>query len=139
VVQKTTAVTQETDQNYGLFNYDGRWNIAKLTSDLVCQFTRKQGLYDQYPTSRSAPTKLINITREHYGIIISGRAADTERDLSYLRPAFHNTFCKSKNIACWANVGAVSCTHAALKNKNVQREVGRGDTCVSIEGFDPFK
>jgi hypothetical protein len=119
-VQNTTAVTQETDQNYGLFKSDVRWNIADLTSDLVHQFTRKQGLYAQDPTSRSASTKLVKITREHYGLILSGRAADTERDLSYLHPAFHNALCKSKNIACWTNVGAVPCTHAALNNKNVR-------------------
>jgi hypothetical protein len=138
-VQHTTAVTQETCQNHGLFKSDVRWNIAKLTSDLVHQFTRKQGLHDQDPTSHSAPTKLVIITREHYGLIISGRAADMERDLSYLRPAFHNAFCKSKNLACWVKVGAGPCTHETLKNKNVRREVGRGDTCVPIEGFDPFK
>jgi hypothetical protein len=95
-------------------------------------------LHDQDPTSHSTPTKLINITREHYVLILSGRAADTEQYLSYLHPAFHNAFCKSNNISCWVKVGDVPCTRAALKNKNVQQEVGRGDTCVSIEGFDPF-
>jgi hypothetical protein len=34
-VQKTTHVTQETDQKYGLFNSDVRRNIHVLTSDLV--------------------------------------------------------------------------------------------------------
>jgi hypothetical protein len=34
-VQNTTAVTQETDQNYGLFKSDVRCNTAKLTSDIV--------------------------------------------------------------------------------------------------------
>jgi hypothetical protein len=48
-------------------------------------------------------------------------------------------FCKTKNIACWEKFGDVHCTLVALKNKNMRREVGRGDTCVSIEGFDPFK
>jgi hypothetical protein len=139
-VQNTTAVTQETGQNYGLFKSDVRWDIAKLTSYLVRQFTQKQGLHDQDTTSHSAPTKLVNITREHYGLILSGRAADTERDLSYLCPEFHNAFCKSNNLACLlGKFGTVPCTRTALKNKNVRREVGRGDTCVSIEGFDSFK
>jgi hypothetical protein len=118
-VKNTTTVTQETDQNYGLIKSDVRWNTTKLTSDLVHQFTQKQVLHDQDPTSHSAPTKLININREHNGLIISGRAADTERDLSYLHPAFHNAFCKSKNLACWAKVGYVPCTRAALKNKKL--------------------
>jgi hypothetical protein len=100
---------------------------------------QKQGLQDQDPTSHSAPTKIVNITHDHYGLILSDRAEDTERDLSYIRPAFHNALCNSNNLTCWTKVGDVPCTRAALKNNNVWREVGRGDTCVSIRGFDPFK
>jgi hypothetical protein len=44
-VQNTTHVTQETDQNYGLFKSDIHRNIHILTSDLVKDYHRRQALY----------------------------------------------------------------------------------------------
>ena len=138
-VQNTTSVTQETDQNYGLFKSDVRWNIAKLKSYLVRDFTRRQSLHDLDPSSNAAPAKLVSLSREHYGLILAGREANAEKDLSYLRPAFHNAFSKRKNLSSWKKVGAVPCTREALKHRSVRKEVERDDTLILIEDFDPFK
>jgi hypothetical protein len=72
VVQKPTQVHQETDQNYGQFKSDVRWNIATLTADLVREFSRQQSLHNEDPTNCEAPTKTVSLGRDRYGLIISG-------------------------------------------------------------------
>jgi hypothetical protein len=91
-VQNTTHVTQETDQNYGLFKSDVRRNIHVLTSDLVTDFHRRQALFDLDRENNIPPTKTVSVSREHYGIILSGHEADPARGISALAPAFHNAF-----------------------------------------------
>jgi hypothetical protein len=112
-VQNTTQVHQETDQNYGQFKSDVRWNIATLTADLVCDFLRQQSCHDEDPANCAAPTKTVSIGRDQYGLILSGRDANDEQRVSALHPAFHKAFCKSKNLSAWAKVGAVPCTRQA--------------------------
>jgi hypothetical protein len=67
------------------------------------------------------------------GLILSGRDANDERRLSALHPAFHNAFCKSKNLSAWAKVGAVPCTRQGMSHKSVRSEVARDDTVILIE------
>jgi hypothetical protein len=137
-VQNTTQVHQETDQNYVQFKYDVRWNIATLNADLVREFSRRQSCHDEDPANCAAPTKTVSIGRGQYSIILSGRDTNEERRLSALRPAFHNTFCKSKNLSAWAKVGAVPCTRQAMMHKSVRSEVARDNTAIVIECSNNF-
>jgi hypothetical protein len=77
-VQSTSQVHQETDQNYGQFKSDVRWNTATLTADLVREFSRQQSRNDEDPENYVAPTKTVSIGRDQYGLILSGRYANTE-------------------------------------------------------------
>jgi hypothetical protein len=77
-VQNTTKVHQETDQKYGQFKSDVRWNIATLTADLVREFSRQQSRHDEDPADYAAPTKTVSIGCDQYGIILSGRDAKEE-------------------------------------------------------------
>jgi hypothetical protein len=134
----TTQVHQETDQNYGQFKYDVRWNIATLTAGLVCEFSRQHSCHDEDPANFAAPTKTVSIERDPYGLILTGRDTNEERRLSALRPAFHNAFCKSKNLFACDKVGAVPCTRQAMRHNSVRSEVARYDTVIVIECFNPF-
>jgi hypothetical protein len=61
-----------------------------------------------------------------------------DRRLSALRPAFHNAFCKSKNLSARAKVGAVPCTRQAMRNISVRSEVARDDTVIVMACFNIF-
>jgi hypothetical protein len=137
-VQNTTQVTQETDQNYGQFKSDVRSNIAALTADLVREYSRQLAHHQADPTNCRAPSKMPQLGREHYGIILSGRDANQAKGFSSLRPAFHNAFCQTKNLAAWAKVGAVPMTRQAMRHVSVRSEVMREDNCILVEEFDPF-
>jgi hypothetical protein len=78
-VQNTTQVHQETDQNYGQFKSDVRWNIETLTADLLHEFSRQQSRHDEDPAKCAAPTKTVSIGRDQYGLILSGQDANEER------------------------------------------------------------
>jgi hypothetical protein len=60
-VQNTTQLHQETDQNYGQFKSDVRWNIATLTANLVREFSRQQSRHDEDPANYAAPNKTVSI------------------------------------------------------------------------------
>jgi hypothetical protein len=76
--------------------------------------------------------------REYYGLILSGRDANQAKCLSTLRPAFHNAFCQTKNLAAWANAGAVPMIQQAMRHVSVRSEVLHEDTCIIVEDFYPF-
>jgi hypothetical protein len=137
-VQNTTQVTQETDQNYGQFKYDVRSNIAALTADLVREYSRQLDHHQADPINCRAPSKMPQLGREHYGLILSGRDANQAKGFSSLRPAFHNAFCQTKNLAAWAKIGAVPMTRQAMRHVSVRSEVMREDNCILVEDFDPF-
>jgi hypothetical protein len=63
-------VTQETDQNYGLFKSDIRRNIHILTSDLVTDYNRRQALYDLNREHNHPPPRTAAAGREHYGLLL---------------------------------------------------------------------
>jgi hypothetical protein len=137
-VQNTTQVHQKTDQNYGQFKSDVRWNIATLTANVVLDFSRQQSRHDEDPENCAAPTKTVSIGCDQYGLILSGQAANEERRISALRTAFHNTFCKSNIFSSWAKVGAVPCTIQTMRHNSVRSEVASDDTVIAIESFNPF-
>jgi hypothetical protein len=45
-VKNTTHITQEIDENHGMFKSDVRRNIHVLTNDLVTYFNLRQSLFD---------------------------------------------------------------------------------------------
>jgi hypothetical protein len=71
-VQNTTQVHQETDQNFGQFKSDVRWNIATLTADLLREFSRQQSRNDEDLANCAAPTKTVSIVCDQYSLILSG-------------------------------------------------------------------
>jgi hypothetical protein len=137
-VQNTTQVTQETYQNYGQFKSDVRYNISALTTDLVRKYSRRLTHHQADPINCRAPSKMPQLGREHYGLILSGRVANQEKGLSTLRPAFHNAFCQTKNLAAWAKFGAVPMMRQAMRHGSVRSEVMREEKCILVEDFDPF-
>jgi hypothetical protein len=124
-VQNTTQVTQERDQNHDQFKSDVRSNIAALTADLVREYSRQLAHHQADPINYRAPSKIPQLGREHYGLILSGRDANQAKGLSTLRPAFHNAFCQTKNLAAWAKVGSVSMTQQEMRHISVHSEVLR--------------
>jgi hypothetical protein len=137
-VQNTTQVTQETDQSYGQFKSDVISNIAALTTDLVREYSRHLTHHQADPINCRAPSKMPQLGREHYGLILSGRNANQAKGLSSLHPAFHNAFCQTKNLAAWAKVGAAPMTRHAMRHASVRSEVMREDNCILVEESDPF-
>jgi hypothetical protein len=137
-VQNTTQVTQETDQNYGQFKSDVRSNIVALTADLGRGYSRHLAHHQADPLNCHATSKMPQLGREHYGIILSGRDANQAKGLLTLRPAFHNAFCQNNNLAAWAKVGAVPMTRQAMRHVSVLSEVMREDNCILVEDFDTF-
>jgi hypothetical protein len=131
-------VTKETDQNYGQFKSDVRSNIAALTADLVREYSRQLAHHQADPLNCRAPSKMPQLGREKYGLILSGRDANQAKGLSTLRPAFHNPFFQTKNLASWAKVGAVPMTRQAMRHVSVRPEVMREDNSILVEDFDPF-
>jgi hypothetical protein len=137
-VQNTTQVTQETYQNCSHFKCNVRSNIAALTADLVSEYSRQLAHHQADPLDCRAPSNMPQLGREHYGLILSGRDANQVKGLSTLRPAFHNSFCQSKNLAACANIDAVPMMRQEMRHVSVRLEVLRKDNCILVEDFDPF-
>jgi hypothetical protein len=70
-VQNTTQITHETDQNYGQFKSDVRSNIAVLTADLMREYSHQLAHHQADPVNCCAPSKMPQLGREHYGLILS--------------------------------------------------------------------
>jgi hypothetical protein len=138
-VQNTPHVTQETDQNYGIFKSDIHHNIHILTSDLVTYHNCAwRALYDLDREYNLPPPRTATVGREHYGLLLSGHNASPELGKSALAPAFHNAFSQTKNLqsckVCWA----VPLPREALIHSSVHHEVARDATVVQQEHFDPL-
>jgi hypothetical protein len=131
-VQNTTHVTQETDQNYGLFKPDIRRNIHILTSDLVTDYNRRLALYDLNREHNRPPPRTAAVDREYYGLLLSGRDANLDLGQSALAPAFYNAFSQTKNLRSWKVCGAVPLTREALRYHSVRHEVTRDATVPSV-------
>ncbi len=72
-VQNTTHVTQETDQNYGLFKSLLRKNTQQLINEAVSKYNEQQQLHHTDPSTYPPPKKLPSLDASHYGTILSGR------------------------------------------------------------------
>jgi hypothetical protein len=116
-----------------MFKSDVSHNIHILTSDLDTHFNWRQALFDLDRENSRPPPKTVSVSREHYGIIFSGREADPTRGISDIAPALHNTFSKTKNLRDWELCGAVPLTQAALNHRSVRGEVARNANIVREE------
>jgi hypothetical protein len=95
-VQNTTHVSQETDQNYGLFKSILRKYTQQLINEEISKFNEQQRLHDMDPSTYQKPKKLPQLDPSHYGIILSGRAADAENHLCALKSPFYEGFSEEK-------------------------------------------
>ena len=107
-VPNTTAVTQETDQNYGLFKSIYRTNLLKMAND-----REEAGL------STSLNMSVVGL------LIFGGTDRDTKEQY---RNAFAESFSKEKCIHSWQKVGAAPLTRACLRDSKVRHDGGLKDT-----------
>lgn len=128
-VQNTTHVTQETDQNYGLFKSQLRKNIQTLMAFQQNAFIQQQQLHEHLPDEHPSPS-LPSLNRSHYGILLSGKESSPT-----LLPAFANAFTKERCLKAWASCGAVPLTRSALSNPSVRHEVSATDDTTPDVSF----
>jgi hypothetical protein len=122
-LQNTTHVTQETNVSYGQFK------------SLLCQYT--QVLLNELPAEKvkqmeegiDKPMPCLN--RSHYGILLSGCAA--EEGKQEIPPIFMNHLLQKKNSSLGKN-GAVPLMQAALHNHAVRHEIQEGG-----DAMDPWQ
>jgi hypothetical protein len=125
-VQHTTHVTQETDQNYGLFKSMLRKYIQVLMNELCAQARPNDGI-----TASTAPVAL---SRKSYGLLLSGRVADPEKGLQAIPPIFATAFSYERNLRSWEKVGAVPFTMNCLNNEAFRVEVNdERDELLNLE------
>lgn len=106
-VPNTTAVTQETDQNYGPFKTQYCKNL-----DVVVDERIKQNL-----STALAPWQV--------GLIVFG-GVDPETNV-VVASAFENGFSREACRHAWEKVGAAPLTKSCLTNKKVRKSLGDGN------------
>ena len=105
-VPNTTAVTQETDQNYGPFKTQYCKNLDVVIDERIKQ-----------KKSTSLPTWQV-------GLIVFG-GVDPETNV-IVKSAFDQGFSREGCKHAWEKVGAAPLTRACLNNKKVQKSLGDG-------------
>jgi len=107
-VPNTTAVTQETDRNYGLFKSRFRRNL----SDIV--------------DARMDMEKSVSLQPWLVGMIVFG-GTDPESGFKLTECAFKHGFLKEACLSAWAKVGAAPLMRACLSDPKVSRTTGDDD------------
>ena len=107
-VPNTTAVSQETDRNYGPFKGAYSRNL-----DLLVENRIKRG------KSSSIPAWMV-------GLIVFG-GTDPETNYVLEENAFQEGFSVEACLSAWAKVGAAPLTKACLSDPKVRKSVGDGD------------
>jgi hypothetical protein len=100
-VPNTTAVTQETDQNYGPFKLAYRKNIGRLSQ------------------ARFEKDMAVHIT--DLPLLVFG--GHCTKSGAVLTNAFQDAFSHESNLAVWEKCGAVPLTRSAMKSNKVRHEV----------------
>ena len=96
-VPNSTATTQETDQNYGIYKSVLRDNLRLLSQ---ARFEKKLSMHvSDLPL-----------------LVFGGRCASTGTEL---RDSFSLAFSIERNIACWKKCGAVPLTRSPLHSEEV--------------------
>jgi hypothetical protein len=75
------------------------------------------------PSTFQKPKKLPQLDPSHYGIILSGPAADAENHLCALKSPFYEGFSEEKNKEAWEKCGAVPLTRRVLQHPSVRIEI----------------
>ena len=124
-VPNTTAVSQETDQNYGPFKSALRRNLIVLCREMV----RDGGAGK-------------SLGRICWPVLIHGRDASDDK-VALLSP-FEIAFSTEANLRAWDKVGAVPLNRNCIRNSRVRREVDdtisthrEGEIEVSVFERDP--
>jgi hypothetical protein len=107
-VPNTTAVTQETDRNYGPFKGRFRANLGEIVD------------------ARMAAKKSISLQPWLVGLIVFG-GSDEETGLEIKKCAFSAGFSKEACLSAWEKVGAAPCTRKCLLDPKVSKSLGDGD------------
>ena len=113
-VPNTTAVTQETDQNYSLFKSVFIENLEELTK-----------IRTDNQQSVSFPPWIC-------GLVVFG-GIDEVTGCEVKRNAFETAFTKQKCLDAWEKVGAAPLTRACLKSKKVRHEFGVSGDPMTID------
>ena len=107
-VPNSTATTQETDQNYGIYKSVLRDNLRLLSQ---ARFEKKLSMHvSDLPL-----------------LVFGGRCASTGTEL---RDSFSLAFSIERNIACWKKCGAVPLTRSPLHSEEVRHEVPTGPAAL---------
>ena len=104
-VPNTTSVSQETDQNYGIFKSYFRRNLGKLTQH------------------RIEAKKSVSFSPSLVGLLVFG-GEDPETGMSDFHNAFEKGFSREKCLEAWEKVGAVPLTMACLAASSVRHQLG---------------
>jgi hypothetical protein len=112
-VPNTTAVTQETDQNYGPFKGAFRGNIRQLS----------QHRFENKKTLRITDLPLL---------IFGGLCEETG---TTMENSFQEAFAHDSNLSGWAKCGAVPLTRVAMKSNKVRHEVPVFNALIPQEGL----
>ncbi|KAL3771166.1 hypothetical protein ACHAWU_004789 [Discostella pseudostelligera] len=105
-VPNTTAVSQETDQNYGPFKTQYCKNLDAVVDERIKQ------------------KKCIQLPPWQVGLIVFG-GMDPETNL-VVKSAFECGFSRDNCRNAWDKVGAAPLTRACMMNKKVRRSLGDG-------------
>ena len=106
-VPNTTAVTQETDRNYGPFKTQFRKNLDNVIQE------------------RIAKDKSTSLVPWMVGLIVFGGIdPETGLELTEAESAFEVAFSIAACVRAWEKVGAAPLTRKCLEDKKVRRELG---------------
>jgi hypothetical protein len=111
-VPNTTAKTQETDQNYGVYKTSFRENLRNLSQ---CRFENQLTLH------------VCDLAL----LVFGGNCPSTGL---LLRDAFSDAFCIERNLSCWKKCGAVPLTMAPLFSGEIRHEVPVGAAAAIVAG-----
>ena len=103
-VPNTTSISQETDQNYGMFKSAFRFNLGKVVED----------------SNELGMNTTVSITL--IGLIIFGGTNPITKRVCY-RNDFQEAFSKEKCLEAWAKVGAAPLTMKCLESEKVRNEL----------------
>ena len=108
-VPNTTAVTQETDRNYGPFKSRFRSNLADIVD------------------ARMDMKRSVSLQPWLVGMIVFG-GTDPETNFTLTECAFEHGFSKAACLNVWAKVGAAPLTRKCLSDPKVSKTLGDGDS-----------
>ena len=107
-VPNTTAVSQETDRNYGPFK-----NAFRSILEVIVQNRIEKG-------------KSTSLSPWIVGLVVFG-GVDPVTKINVERNAFEEGFNKDACLDAWAKIGAAPCTRKCLEDKQVRRTIGDAD------------